>query len=129
MPVVHICVYDSCSSLILLLYTVPEFATCFLFHQVACCEMYNAEDVHPHTCLLWPSLRREVMNGANKDVEEAALSALTAVVHVLEVGLTTPASRAAAASLIQAALAGGSYFYFCFFSSQLSLLLFYIGIE
>ncbi|XP_063875332.1 MMS19 nucleotide excision repair protein homolog isoform X1 [Scylla paramamosain] len=72
---------------------------------VACCEVYGAEDVHPHTRPLWGSLRREVMDGANKDVEEAALSALTAVVHVLEVGLTTAASRAAAATLIEAAVA------------------------
>ena len=68
--------------------------------------MYSAEDIHPHTNLLWYSLRREVMEGANKDVEEAALSALTAVVRVLEVGLTTAATRAAAATLIEAAVAG-----------------------
>ncbi|XP_045134456.1 MMS19 nucleotide excision repair protein homolog [Portunus trituberculatus] len=52
---------------------------------VACCEVYSAEAIHPHIRSLWDSLCREVMEGANKDVEEAALSALTAVVRVLEV--------------------------------------------
>ncbi|MPC17387.1 MMS19 nucleotide excision repair [Portunus trituberculatus] len=72
---------------------------------VACCEVYSAEAIHPHIRSLWDSLCREVMEGANKDVEEAALSALTAVVRVLEVGITTAASRAAAATLIEAAIA------------------------
>ena len=73
---------------------------------MACYDVYSAEDVHPYTTLIWGSLRREVMEGGNKDVEEAALSALTALVRVLEVGPTTTASRAAVVTLIQAALNG-----------------------
>ncbi|KAG0710620.1 MMS19 nucleotide excision repair [Chionoecetes opilio] len=76
-----------------------------LFDQVACCEVYSAEDLHQHTRPLWSSLCREVMEGASKEVEEAALSALIAVVSVLEAGLTTSASRAAAATLMQEAFA------------------------
>lgn len=74
--------------------------------QVACCDVYKAEDLQPHASLLWVSLRREVMDGSDKAVEEAALSALTAVVRVLEVGLTTSASHAAVASIVQLALGG-----------------------
>ncbi|XP_050733299.1 MMS19 nucleotide excision repair protein homolog [Eriocheir sinensis] len=72
---------------------------------VACCDVYKAEDLQPHASLLWVSLRREVMEGSDRTVEEAALSALTAVVRVLEVGLTTSASHAAVASIVQSALA------------------------
>lgn len=55
--------------------------------QEACCQNYSAASLRPHLLLLWPSLRREVVEGSNAELEAAATSSLAALVRALEAGL------------------------------------------
>nr|XP_045590445.1 MMS19 nucleotide excision repair protein homolog [Procambarus clarkii] len=71
---------------------------------VSCCEVYSAEDICPHVLALWASIRHEIVEGVNGEVEEAALSALTAMVMALQRGILTQASRDATKELTKSVL-------------------------
>lgn len=59
--------------------------------------------------LLWHSIRREVVDGTVEGLEQAALSALTAVVQALNRGPISSAVHQTTQSLIQMALNGILY--------------------
>ncbi|KAK3876843.1 hypothetical protein Pcinc_018392 [Petrolisthes cinctipes] len=71
---------------------------------VSCCEIYSGEDIRPHVIPLWHSIRREVVDGIGEGMEQAALSALTAVVTTLNKGPISPAVLQATQSLVQMSL-------------------------
>ncbi|CAL4187032.1 unnamed protein product, partial [Meganyctiphanes norvegica] len=71
---------------------------------VSCCEIYSSEDIRPHINPLWASIRREVIEGASTELEQAALSALHAVMLALHRGTTTTATRETSNQLTNFAL-------------------------
>ena len=56
----------------------------YILFQVSCCEVYTGQDIQSHILPLWTSIRREVVDGVNPQLEAASLSALTAVISSLE---------------------------------------------
>lgn len=62
--------------------------------------------MRPHVTLLWHSIRREVVDGTVEGLEQAALSALTAVIQALSRGPISSAVHQTTQSLIQMALNG-----------------------
>lgn len=74
--------------------------------QVACCEAYSGEDLSPHVVHLWSSLSREAVGGVSSEVEEAVLSAITAVTAALHRGTLSQEVQRAANRWTELALTG-----------------------
>lgn len=51
-------------------------------------EVYGADALDEFLIALWSEIRREVISPSNEDLELAALSALSAVVHTLSLQVT-----------------------------------------